>query len=177
MPKPMQTLSKKKHVRQKSANNAVPNTHVPSINWSRQLIRFVIGHNLLVLSVNTEGNVVNYASSQGLQERNILVANSWPKYVSTSDHIIPKQKNWWKITYHNDVCVVVTHGYKTLTILLGVLGSRDPGALLHKLVLFLDDPNLWDLFEGSGVKEKTHTVEMSTISFHSSFYRDFGELV
>lgn len=29
-----------------------------------------------------------------------------------------------------------------LTILLGVLGSRDPGSLLHKLVLFLDDPNL-----------------------------------
>lgn len=52
-------------------SSGVPTTRVPSINWLRQLIWFVIGHNLLVLSVNTEGNVVNYASSQGLQERNI----------------------------------------------------------------------------------------------------------
>ena len=81
-----------------------------------------------------------------------------------------------EITYHDNVCVVGSGGYKALAILLGVLGSRDAGSLLHKLVLFLDDPNLWDLFEGSGVKEKSHTVEMSTISFHRSFYRDFGEL-
>lgn len=52
-------------------SSGVPNMHVPSIHWLRQLIRFVIWHNLLVLSVNTEGNVVYYASSQGLQERNI----------------------------------------------------------------------------------------------------------
>lgn len=47
-----------------------------------------------------------------------------------------------EITYHDNVCVVGSGGYKALAILLGVLGSRDPGSLLHKLVLFLGDPNL-----------------------------------